>query len=361
MKNFRVGAIVPCHNEETSIETAIDSLVLQTYPLEKIVVVDDASDDSTWDILQRLKPKIPQLVTLRSISPLYRAGALNFGLSQIGADVDLILRVDADTYVTSQFVEIAIKDFLHYPKLGGVCGRAGLASGKGLLYRLQKIEYGAGFDAERTASFDHVLVLHGMATMFRYSALRAIKGFSLGHRIEDYEATLRLKYLGYQVRYNPLLLAETKPPETIFALLKQRYRWMRGGLDVLLTHGINQHTVMDFMDHLFFLLLLSLVLIIVGFSMGFGSHLHFKPHLVSSLLGISTYIVSLYRLKFVQRLNRSDIILRLILLPELFLTLLFSFVQLYAYITCLFDCLTHLVKKFLLKISVNTLNFERKI
>src|SRR5690606_29517537 len=47
--------IVPCYNEEKTVEKTVESLLDLDYPPEKltIMVVDDGSTDNTWEIVQK--------------------------------------------------------------------------------------------------------------------------------------------------------------------------------------------------------------------------------------------------------------------------------------------------------------------
>jgi cellulose synthase/poly-beta-1,6-N-acetylglucosamine synthase-like glycosyltransferase len=51
-----ISVIIPVRNEEKNIEGLIASLDQQTYPKElcQIVIVDDYSDDKTWELLQKI-------------------------------------------------------------------------------------------------------------------------------------------------------------------------------------------------------------------------------------------------------------------------------------------------------------------
>jgi len=49
-----VSVLVPARNEERNIEKCIKSLLQQDYPSYEIIVLDDESEDRTWQILSRL-------------------------------------------------------------------------------------------------------------------------------------------------------------------------------------------------------------------------------------------------------------------------------------------------------------------
>ncbi|MCU0286161.1 MAG: glycosyltransferase [Acidobacteria bacterium] len=52
-----VSIVIPVFNRETLIKQTIENLLLQTYPHFEIVVVDDASTDSTYPVIQSLGEK----------------------------------------------------------------------------------------------------------------------------------------------------------------------------------------------------------------------------------------------------------------------------------------------------------------
>src|SRR5690242_4961395 len=71
-----LSIVIPARNEEGCIAATVEHLDvemrLRGVPHE-IVVVDDGSTDSTWEILQGLQARIP------SVSPLQNHGAHGFG------------------------------------------------------------------------------------------------------------------------------------------------------------------------------------------------------------------------------------------------------------------------------------------
>lgn len=57
MHNEVASVIVAAYNEESTIEKCIMSLINQTYKYIEIIVIDDGSEDQTWEILKKLKQK----------------------------------------------------------------------------------------------------------------------------------------------------------------------------------------------------------------------------------------------------------------------------------------------------------------
>lgn len=49
----KVSIIVPCYNSQKTIEGCLDGLRNQDYPDYEIIVIDDNSNDKTWEILQK--------------------------------------------------------------------------------------------------------------------------------------------------------------------------------------------------------------------------------------------------------------------------------------------------------------------
>jgi glycosyltransferase involved in cell wall biosynthesis len=336
-QTLKVAAVIPAHNEDRSIAPCLDSLAHQTYPLEKIVVVNDGSTDWTELVVNHLRQQYPNIecLTKRADGSL-RAGAINYALKHLyESDCDLVLIADADAVFAPTVVEEAVQQFERdtNEEIGGICSSVELV-GRGLLYRLQKLEYG-GFNADRVATWRNIMIIHGLCGVYRLKALRQVRGYTVGHLIEDYDLTVRLKKAGWKTIFNPRMRVQTHSVPTLRALIRQRLRWYRGGVQVLLEHGINRFTAIDAFNHIHFLLLLIVTSAIVGIgARASGGQWVPHPwwHPIPLLVFFLGWIGGLVQLRWVRGLDWVDVLIRCALIPELLYYTLLSLVRLYAYL-----------------------------
>lgn len=65
LKRDLVSIIMPAYNCEEFIETAIVSVLDQTYPFWELIIVDDCSTDNTWGIIHEYSKLGDKIITLR--------------------------------------------------------------------------------------------------------------------------------------------------------------------------------------------------------------------------------------------------------------------------------------------------------
>lgn len=102
----RVSVVLPTYNEEDSVETAVQSLLNQTYDNIEIIIVDDESTDSTQDIIRSIDDSRVNLV-VREEGEEGLTAALNFGIEQ--SDGKYVARQDADDRSRSDRIERQVK------------------------------------------------------------------------------------------------------------------------------------------------------------------------------------------------------------------------------------------------------------
>ena len=87
MKKEKIFAVVLTYNRQYLLENLIKRLKQQTYQLDKIIIIDDASEDSTKEFLKNLNEK--QIISYYLNKNVGSAGGFNFGLRKAyeqGAD-----------------------------------------------------------------------------------------------------------------------------------------------------------------------------------------------------------------------------------------------------------------------------------
>jgi glycosyltransferase involved in cell wall biosynthesis len=126
-KNIMV--IVPAHNEEEFLKATLDGLINQKYKLSQIIVVDDRSQDDTYQIARNFENIHPELFKiLKKTSTEYSdhwmyvgehiAESFNFGVGHLPEKWDAVAKIDADMILDKNFfTEIAV-ELENNPKIG---------------------------------------------------------------------------------------------------------------------------------------------------------------------------------------------------------------------------------------------------
>ena len=221
-KKYSITFIVPTYNEEKNIAKTIRSIKNLDYDGEKkILVVDDMSTDKTKEVVKKFKDvKFIQKGVHNGKVP-----SINLGLKYVNTDLFCIL--DADTY----FEKDAIKKLTGYfddKKVGAVLASLKVENKKGLIPRLQEIEYFFSVFLRKIQSYYQGLMTTHGATLFRTSAIKEVGEFDVNNPTEDMDIALRLIKKGYKIESDLNASAYTIVPTTFIKLLKQRMRWYGG-------------------------------------------------------------------------------------------------------------------------------------
>jgi dolichol-phosphate mannosyltransferase len=95
LKLFSV--VIPARDEAESLPATLEHLHLEfslNQVPHEIVVVDDGSQDQTWEVLQQLKIKIPTLRPLQNTGEHGFGRAINLGLHHCAGDAVVIMMAD---------------------------------------------------------------------------------------------------------------------------------------------------------------------------------------------------------------------------------------------------------------------------
>ncbi len=244
LRRSELTVLLPAHNEETRLPACVDSLLTQTRPPDRIVVLADNCTDGT----ARVAVNLGADVFVPQDNRLAKAGAINQWLD---AHLDGLARdhmmmvVDADGVLDCDFIENAIGWMRRgYAAVGGV-------------FRAEETGTFVGFcqanEYERyryllRRSRGKTLVLTGTAALFTAGLLREVvqcrrrglipasgagRQHVYSHRTltEDLELTLAIKSLGHSVVAPIECSLTTEAMPTWAALTRQRYRWKFGALE----------------------------------------------------------------------------------------------------------------------------------
>lgn len=322
---MKVVAVIPAHNEETVIQTTIEDLQEQTLPVTILVVADNCTD-GTADIVRSLAVRYSNLMFLETVDNEYRkAGAINQALQTVDGEVDAILFMDADTRIAEDAVEHAYHKLKQDESLAAVCSKAGVlpitekvSLVSWILYRLQRLEYSL-FDSQRIETWGCIKVVHGMAALHRWKALKEVDFYNERSLVEDYDLTIKYRYHGWRVIVDLEMRAWTEVPITWSAWWKQRLRWNRGGADSLHGYGWNKATRWDIMGHCYInvMLILQWIIITVFTIALIRSNCGFYMHITILIAMLFSLASSIYRMKYLEDVQLSDWLLRIAILPEM--------------------------------------------
>ncbi len=114
-----VSVVIPCYNAEKYVEMAIRSIMNQTYTNLEILIIDDCSKDSTYEILENLAKYDKRIILEKNEQNLKIVKTLNKLV--LKANGKYIARMDADDISAPNRIEKQV-NFLESNKDYGICG-----------------------------------------------------------------------------------------------------------------------------------------------------------------------------------------------------------------------------------------------
>jgi anti-anti-sigma factor len=273
-----LNIVIPCFNEEKTIEKGIDFLKDLEYPNLKITILNDGSKDRTLDILKQkltlrqaplsYHPHIPtQTVKSMFVSSEGeflvvdkfnggKADTLNAGINL--CESDLVCCVDADTIIKKDALKRMVLPFLHDRRVVAAGGSVRIKNDseslgnfpeqlrvpEKILPALQAMEYIRSINIARNALsiMNANLIISGAFGIFRTDILKQIGGYEKFSKGEDLELLTRIHFFMLQqkkpYRISQVYSADafTQAPDTYRELKSQRKRWQVGLVSTLRTH-----------------------------------------------------------------------------------------------------------------------------
>jgi|SRR3989344_8410476 len=258
-KRYFVSCMVAVRNEEKIIEQCIQSFLNQTYNNKEIIFVNDASTDSTKEVLDKYARKgLIKVINLKE----------NLGKKKALAEAILIARgeifafSDSDSVLALDAIEKMVDAFSIDPDIGAISGHCrALNAEKNLLTKIQDSWYEGQYSIRKAfeSVYGSVTCVSGPLAVFRREAIynfipawtndkflgkefkfatdRTLTGFVLGSK--SIEKRLKKKYAdspflkvnypakNWKILYCKSAKAWTVVPDTFRRLILQQVRWKK--------------------------------------------------------------------------------------------------------------------------------------
>ncbi len=231
-----VSLHVPAHDEppEMVIQT-LQAILRLEYPSYEIILIDDNTQDMLkWRPVMDFCLKHNIKVFHLQQYPGYKAGALNFALTQTSPNAELIAIVDADYIVQPQWLKETAPLFLQNPEMAFIQTPQAFTYDAGDTYHhvnalAEKYFFSVGMHsrAERNS-----IIFCGTMGLIRRRVLERLGGWAEWSVTEDAEASLRIFTKGYVGGYLDIVYGHGQLPATLADLKKQHYRWAYGSVQL---------------------------------------------------------------------------------------------------------------------------------
>jgi GT2 family glycosyltransferase len=286
-----ISIIVAVKNEEKYVRKCVDSLLNQSYPADKyeIIVVDGFSADGTWEILQELKKRNPELRIFKNLKENAAAGR-NIGVRN--AKGEYVAFIDGDAVADTNWLENISKTFGEVGAVGvggpdllppdstyisrviGMIMASPLASGGKLNPSVQHI---------MSSQAGYVKHIPTCNLCLRKDVIERIGYFDEDFvKGQDLELNTRLVMAGYKLYHSPLIRVTHYRKQHIRDFTKQIYKWAKAKAAIIKKHGMTNPSYLSPVFGFVFLIVLLLTALYLG-----GSPLFF----IVLLLSVAIYVL----------------------------------------------------------------------
>ncbi|MGL4345420.1 MAG: poly-beta-1,6-N-acetyl-D-glucosamine synthase [Cellulosilyticaceae bacterium] len=234
----KVSVLVPCFNEEETIEETVHYLNNLSYPDFEVIVVNDGSTDHTSLILEKIVNQYERLRVIDCKENRGKANALH--MATLAAQSEFLICIDSDALLDQDAPYHLMKHFwVNGERVGAVTGNPRIRNRDTLLGKIQLVEYASVIGAiKRTQRvLGKVMTVSGVVVAFRKKALVDVGLWDRDMITEDVAVSWKLQRRFWDIRYEPQALCWMLVPENIKGLWKQRIRWAQGGQEVIFRHS----------------------------------------------------------------------------------------------------------------------------
>lgn len=212
----KVSLYIPCFNAEGYIEECLESIFIQSYSLDEVLVIDDGSTDNTASICSRFPVKIISHPGNRGLSATrntaFRAAGNEF-----------IASLDADCKARPDWLEKLMKHFSG----NDIAGVGGKLIEKYSLRTADKWRAIHMSQAWGEQVIENPSYLAGSNSVYRKSAIFQVGLYNEAcvRNYEDIDISRRLISNGFRIIYSPDACIEHLRRDTVRSVLKTYWHW----------------------------------------------------------------------------------------------------------------------------------------
>jgi len=215
---------------------AVGSCIQQDYPCHHVYVLDDSTEQSFIDMVNKYKDRcsFEVMVVRRNTRSGYKAGNINHGLRQLTKDIDFVLLVDADEVLPKGFLSATMSRMMAFEEDIAFIQ----ASSRGRpdpdnpfahdLHVFVDMYWRHFLPLKDKYGFSAAL---GHGILIRRDALDAIGGFP-ELVSEDIALTLTLKEAGFDGVHESEVFGYESFPPSLEAFRRRQYRWTKADLQL---------------------------------------------------------------------------------------------------------------------------------
>ncbi|WP_170285944.1 glycosyltransferase family 2 protein [Nocardioides rubriscoriae] len=220
----QLTVIIPAYNEAASVADTVRSVLEQTTPPARVIVVDDRSTDATGTLARAAGAE----VICPPTNTGSKAGAQNLALDVV--DTPYCMAIDGDTTLAPDAIERLMVPLADDPEVAAACGFVVPRHVSTVWERGRYVEYLLSFTFYKPTQdyYGNPLISSGCFSAYRTDRLREAGGWSERTRAEDMDLTWSFYRAGHGVRFVPDAVCYPIEPPDLDFMTKQLKRWSHG-------------------------------------------------------------------------------------------------------------------------------------
>ncbi|MDN4174134.1 glycosyltransferase [Nocardioides sp. SOB77] len=216
--------VIPAYDEAASVADTVRSVLGQTTPPARVIVIDDCSTDGTGELARAAGAEVirPEQNTGS------KAGAQNLALAQV--TTAYTMAIDADTTLAPDAIELLLAPLAEDESVAAACGFVVPRHVSSVWERGRYVEYLLSFTFYKPTQdyYGKPLIASGCFSAYRTEVLREAGGWSERTRAEDMDLTWTFYQRGHRVRFVPEAVCYPIEPHDLDFMGKQLKRWSHG-------------------------------------------------------------------------------------------------------------------------------------